>query len=135
MYIWSRFCHQDPRFFYDQQFIFTTIHLMDMLTAQRGMYTKLRMVNLLKDLTIWRVWQLLNQKDLIAEWSLPSIFTNCRGSAQYCSRQMAHLMTMDANAGLTTFFVMLSCEKYQWDNMRKALMLLNNDLPNINQLN
>uniref|UniRef100_A0A914WQX2 Helitron helicase-like domain-containing protein n=1 Tax=Plectus sambesii TaxID=2011161 RepID=A0A914WQX2_9BILA len=78
-----------------------------------------------------RVQQLLKQKDLVVERSLQSIFSNCCGSAQYWSRQMAHLMAMDANAGLTTFFVMLSCKKNQWDNMHEALMLLSNDLPNI----
>uniref|UniRef100_A0A914XH25 ATP-dependent DNA helicase n=1 Tax=Plectus sambesii TaxID=2011161 RepID=A0A914XH25_9BILA len=131
MYIRSRFRHQDPRFRRDQQFIFTTIYLMDLLAVQRGIYTTLRTANLLNDLTAGNVRRLLEQRDVVAERSLQSIFANCRGSAQYWSRQTAHLMAMDANAGPATFFLTLSCKEYQWDDVREALVLLNDDLPDV----
>uniref|UniRef100_A0A914WTV5 DUF6570 domain-containing protein n=1 Tax=Plectus sambesii TaxID=2011161 RepID=A0A914WTV5_9BILA len=54
---------------------------------------------------------------LTIERSLNTILSNCRGTAQYWSKQTRHLTTMDANAGPMAFFVTLSAKEYKWKDV------------------
>ena len=44
------------------------------------------------------------------------------------------LISMDANASPTTFFVTLSAKEYKWKDVREVLELLNQDIPNVTTL-
>lgn len=76
----------------------------------------------------------MDQNDMTIERSLHSILSNCRGTTQYWNNQMKHLTAMDANAGPATFFVTLSAKEYKWEDVREALILLNQDIPNVTSL-
>ena len=131
MFLKNRLGHSDPRFCRCIPYILDENSHHDERSIDQGVYSMLKIAKM-KGLMVGDLRTKVLTKDNELEGNLLSMLSNLRGSQGYWYQKFLDLKAMDKKFGPATFFVTLSAAEYYWEDLKKYLQHVNQDIPDVN---
>ena len=109
------------------QYLFNALNNKDIRAIESGIYASIRSSNM-PNLSVNSLRNKLINNDKELDTNLSTTLKAVRNSKEYWSKKKTDLHAMDESLGSATWFLTLSTNEWSWDDLKKYLVLRNNDI-------